>query len=466
MAKGKAGVDISAEKCIGCNACVPVCPVGALEVTDGICKVDMKTCTGCAKCLEPCPTDAIAWWKVDKAGAKVYDLPAFIVKKKAANHAAGEPAAAQAGESKVKVPPKFPDYQGVLVMVEQKDGVAARVSWELMGAGRRLADKLETKLMAAVLGYQVEHLAREAIAYGADEVILIDAPVLRQFRNQPYTTAMTEVLRKYKPTIVLVGASTQGRDVAGSIATTLKCGLTADTTELDVDLAQGDLLLATRPAFGGNVMSTIICPNHRPQMATVRPRLMPLPARDTTRTGQIWREPPGLSESDVFAKVVDFIAENRKTTNIADADVIVAGGRGLGGPQGFEMLQELADVLGGVVGASRAAVDAGWISYDYQVGQTGKTVAPKLYIACGISGAIQHLVGMTGSELIVAINQDPDAPIFKAATIGIVGDVYQVVPALTEAFRRALGKTGGEVGAAHLAQVADAAGAPSPAVNL
>ena len=326
---------------------------------------------------------------------------------------------------------------GVMVFIEQKGGRAARVSWELLGAGAKLAEKLGVPLSAAVLGQGVEGLAAEAFAYGAETAYVVDFPVLRVFRTQPYTRAMTDLINKHRPEIVLIGASTLGRDLAGAIATTLKTGLTADCTGLDVDTDKR-LLLATRPAFGGNIMATITCPNHRPQMATVRPRVMPLPACQPGRKGLLVREDLALAEDEVFAKVVKFMAEARKTTNLVDADVIVSGGRGLGGPEGFKGLEELASVLGGVVGASRAAVDAGWIDYDHQVGQTGKTVGPKIYIACGISGAIQHRVGMESSEIIIAINKDPEAPIFKFATYGLVGDLNDLVPALTRAFREAL----------------------------
>ena len=237
---------------------------------------------------------------------------------------------------------------------------------------------------------------------------------------------------------MIFGATTQGRDFAGNVATTLYTGLTADCTGLDID-PETKLLRQTRPAFGGNIMATILCPRTRPQMSTVRPKVMPMPERDDSRQGEIIRESLGMSEDEVRTKIIDFI-ESEQKVNLTEADIIVSGGRGLGKPENFKLIRELADVLGAAVGASRATVDAGWIPYEHQVGQTGKTVRPKIYIACGISGAIQHLAGMKTSDVIVAINKDPDAPIFKVATYGIVGDLFQVVPALTEEFRKRLGK--------------------------
>ncbi|QJA05354.1 electron transfer flavoprotein subunit alpha/FixB family protein [Thermosulfurimonas marina] len=323
----------------------------------------------------------------------------------------------------------------VWVFVEQEEGQAHPVSWELLGKAQELARDLSGTVEALVLGHEVESLAREAFAYGAERVYLIDDPVLSYYRNQPYAHGVVKLCRKYQPEILLLGATTLGRDLAGSIATALETGLTADVTGLEIDPETKNLIM-TRPAFGGNIMASILCPDHRPQMSTVRPRTFPLPESDPSRQGEIVREELGLSEEEVAVKRVDFIAKE-KTVNLEYAEVIVSGGRGLGAPEKFEMLRELARLLGGEVGASRAVVDAGWISYEHQVGQTGKTVRPKVYIACGISGAIQHRVGMQNADFIIAINTDPQAPIFRIADLGIVGDLHQVIPALIEAVRKA-----------------------------
>ncbi len=323
----------------------------------------------------------------------------------------------------------------VWVFVEQEDGQAHPVSWELLGKAQELARDLEGEVEALVLGHQVEHIAREAISYGAERVYLLDDPVLAYYRNETYAHGIIALCRKYQPEIFLLGATTLGRDLAGSIATALETGLTADVTGLEIDPESRNLIM-TRPAFGGNIMASILCPNHRPQMSTVRPRTFPLPEKDENRQGEIVREELGLSEEEVRVKRVGFIPKE-KTVNLEYADVIVAGGRGLGGPEGFKLLRELASLLGGEVGASRAVVDAGWIDYEHQVGQTGKTVRPRLYIACGISGAIQHRVGMQNSDFILAINTDPEAPIFRIADLGIVGDLYEVLPPLLEAVKKA-----------------------------
>jgi len=333
----------------------------------------------------------------------------------------------------------------VWVFVEQVQGTAAPVSWELIGHAGKLAADLGGRVAAAVLGHEVERLAKAAIAYGADRAYLIDDPVLAHYRTQPYLHGMTRLIEKYRPEIVLLGATTTGRDLAGAVATTVHTGLTADCTGLTIN-PDSKLLEQTRPAYGGNIMATILCEKYRPQMATVRPRVMPMPDRDDARQGEIIREPLGLAEEEIRAKVVDYLSEvsqDDDQVRLEDASVIVAGGRGLGGPQGFGMLKELADLLHGVVAASRAAVDSGWMPHLFQVGQTGKTVRPKIYFACGISGAIQHLVGMQTSDVIIAINRDPSAPIFQMADYGIVGDVYRVVPAIVKAARERLGGTGG-----------------------
>lgn len=393
---------IDTDTCIGCGACVQVCPFGALEMAGSVAAVN-DNCTACGACIPECPVEALS-------------LP--------------EKAAAAADR------PDPSTYNGVWVWVEQFQGRAASISWEMMGQGRILADRLGTTLTACVLGENVEGVAKEAIAYGADRVFLADHPTLRVYRTDPYSQILVDLVRQHRPAIFLLGASTRGRDLAGSVATPLYTGLTADCTGLEIDPETG-LLQQTRPAFGGNIMATILTPNHRPQMATVRHRVFEMPAPDPARQGQIVRVPVNLVEDEIVTKVLDFVIEEGDV-NLADARVIVSGGRGVGGPEGFEPLRELAQVLGGAVGASRSAVDAGWIPYAHQVGQTGRTVRPDLYIACGISGAIQHRAGMSTSRVIVAINKDPEAPIFEIATYGIVGDVKEVIPALTAQFRKKL----------------------------
>ncbi|MCL4514457.1 MAG: electron transfer flavoprotein subunit alpha/FixB family protein, partial [Firmicutes bacterium] len=293
-------------------------------------------------------------------------------------------------------------------------------------------------LSGVLLGQGVEGLASEAWAHGAQNVYLIDDPLLKNYRTQPHAHGLVALVQQYRPEILLLGATTLGRDLASAVATSLGTGLTADCTRLAID-PQTRLLEQTRPAFGGNIMATILCANRRPQMSTVRPRVMDMPARDPSRQGKLIRHELGMREDEMLTRMVEFVsAETADVVNLVDAEIIVAGGRGMGSPKNFGMLEELAKVVGGVVGASRAVVDAGWLSYAHQVGQTGQTVRPKIYISCGISGAIQHLVGMQTSDIIIAINSDPEAPIFKVATYGIVGDVLQVLPMLTEQLRSKL----------------------------
>lgn len=326
--------------------------------------------------------------------------------------------------------------RGIWVFLEQTGGQITPVSFELLGAGRRLADTLGVELSGVLLGYHVASLAGEAIAYGADLVYLIDDPILEKYRTRSYMQGMVSLVRKYRSEIMLIGASTLGRDLAGAVATELRTGLTADCTGLEID-PETRLLHATRPTFGGNLMATILCPQKRPQMATVRPRVMDIPPRDPSRKGRVVSEELKLKEKDVATKLLEFIPDEKiEEVNLEYADVIVSGGKGMGGPENFHLLRELAQLLGGEVGASRAVVEAGWIDVSHQVGQTGKTVRPELYIAVGISGAVQHLVGMQGSDVIVAINNDPDAPIFNVATYGIVGDLFQIVPALVKELRK------------------------------
>jgi electron transfer flavoprotein alpha subunit len=315
------------------------------------------------------------------------------------------------------------------VYVQHRWGEVAPVSWQLLGIARELAAQIDVPVGALVLGSGVRPLCEAAIAHGADTAYLIDDVVLEDYRTQPYAHGVASLITKYRPEIVFYGSTVHGRDVAGAVATLVQTGLAADATQLAVEV-EGHLLHASRPDFGGKLMSTILCKRHRPQMATCRPGVFPMPEPDLSRRGQVVEEALGVVEDDVRTQVLEFIAEE-KHVDLTNADVIVSGGRGLGGPQAFDMLFELADAIGGVVGASRAAVMAGWIPYQHQVGQTGQTVRPRVYIACGISGAIQHLVGMQESDIVIAINQDPEAPIFKNADYAVVGDIFQVIPELT-----------------------------------
>jgi electron transfer flavoprotein alpha subunit len=286
-----------------------------------------------------------------------------------------------------------------------------------------------------VIGEKVEHLCSEAFAYGAAKVYLLDAPVYYHYRTEVYVEGCCHLIEKYKPEAILLGATGMGRDLAGAIATRLRTGLTADCTGLAIDDKRN--LMQTRPAFGGNIMATIMCDKYRPQMSTVRPNVMPMPERKEGAVGTIIRDPFTVAEESVLTKVIEIIRDShsKSAVDITGAEFIISGGRGMMAPENFAILQELADELGGVVGASRSAVDAGWMPGDRQVGQTGKTVRPKIYIACGISGAIQHLVGMQDSDMVIAINRDSSAPIFEVATYGIVGDLFQVVPAITSRIR-------------------------------
>jgi len=413
-------VSIDRHLCVGCEQCIAACPVNAIRIEDGVAIVDPNLCTGCGECLSVCPVEAITFPEGEPSKAP-----------------AAEPVAAPLGAAPMPGPE-------VWVFVEQTRGVTATVSWELIGHGGKLAADLGGGVAAVVLGHGVEPIAAAATAYGAKRVYLIDDPVLEHYRTQPYLRGVSRLVAKYRPEIMLLGATTTGRDLAGAVATSLRTGLTADCTGLTID-PQSKLLEQTRPAYGGNIMATILCEKHRPQMATVRPRVMPMPERDDARQGEIVREPLDLTEDDIAVKIVDYMPEARQEDQVRleQAAVIVSGGRGLGGPKGFAMLQELADLLHGVVAASRAAVDSGWMPHFFQVGQTGKTVRPKLYFACGISGAIQHLVGMQTSDVIVAINRDPNAPIFQMANYGIVGDVYRIVPSLIKTVKEKLGHNGG-----------------------
>ena len=318
-------------------------------------------------------------------------------------------------------------YKDIWVFAEQRQGKITPVVIELLGEGRKLADTKGIKLNAILLGKDVNGLAEELIAYGAETVYVADDPLLENFTTDGYTKVIVDAVNEIKPEIVLIGATNIGRDLAPRIASSLNTGLTADCTKLEIDPEDGKIK-QTRPAFGGNIMATIICPDARPQMSTVRPGVMDKAVRNDDNKGNIVPLKYDIKESDIRTKIIEIVKHAVEKVSLTDANIIVSGGLGLQNADGFKLIEELADKLGGVVGSSRAAVDAGWIDKSHQVGQTGTTVKPNLYIACGISGAIQHLAGMKESSIIVAINKDPDAPIFSVADYGIVGDLYKVIP--------------------------------------
>lgn len=397
------GIKVDLEKCIGCKLCVRACAQDAISVVDKKAVIDLDKCNLCAACVEAC---------------RKYQ--AISIEKDAAE-----------GRQDIS------EYANVAVFVEQHDGDIGSVSYEMLGEGRKLADQLGEKLTAVVIGHEMGGKAEDLVKFGADRVVCLDGPDLARFQDDAYAQVMAEFVDREKPAILLAGATAIGRSFVPKVAARVWGGLTADCTGLEVD-PEKKLLLGTRPAFGGNLMATIIAPNHRPQIATVRHKVMKPAQRDDSRTGEVKVHTVDEGTLDIRTTLVDIVKEVESTVNITEADIIVSGGRGMGGPENLEMIFELAETLGGAVGASRAAVDAGWIPYSHQVGQTGKTVCPKLYIACGISGSVQHMAGMQSSDYIIAVNKDPDASIFQIANLGIVGDALQIVPALSQVMKGAL----------------------------
>jgi electron transfer flavoprotein alpha subunit len=328
------------------------------------------------------------------------------------------------------------DYKGVWVFAEQRDGELQKVALELLGKGRQIADKLGVELTAVLLGSEVDGIASDLVAFGADRVLYADSPLLKHFTTDAYAKVICDLVNERKPEILFIGATFIGRDLGPRVAARLSTGLTADCTSLDIDDETKNLLM-TRPAFGGNLMATIVCSEHRPQMSTVRPGVFEKLTKDTSRKGEIERVKFSLSETDIRTKVEKVVKLAKEVMDIGEAKTLVAGGRGLGSKEGFDLLKELAEVLGGSVAGSRAAIDNGWIDKAYQVGQTGKTVRPELYIACGISGAIQHLAGMQDSDYIIAINKDENAAIMQIADLAIVGDYRKIIPELISEIKAA-----------------------------
>ncbi|WP_202710505.1 electron transfer flavoprotein subunit alpha/FixB family protein [Sporosalibacterium faouarense] len=320
------------------------------------------------------------------------------------------------------------EYKGVYVFVEQREGEIQKVSLELLGKARELADDINEKVIAVVLGHDIKNKLNELIYFGADEILYTDSDVLNVYTTEPYTKVISNIINEYKPEIFLFGATSIGRDLAPRISARIYTGLTADCTSLEIDKENNNNLLMTRPAFGGNIMATIVCPDHRPQMSTVRPGVMKICERDENRLGKINEYKIDISQDSLNIEVLEIVKEKKEKINIEEANVLVSGGRGIGKPENFKTLKGLANLLEGQISASRAVVDAGWLERDHQVGQTGKTVRPNIYIACGISGAIQHIAGMEESDYIIAINKDSTAPIFETADLGIVGDINKIIP--------------------------------------
>ncbi len=384
------------EKCRGCSLCAGSCPFDAIQMSEKLPEIG-PSCTECGSCLEVCKFGALE--KVDSSAENGMDIQ---------------------------------EYHDVWVFAEQRDNALMPVVIELLGEGRRLADEIGCRLGVIVCGENIDQIVYELGCYGADIIYAADAPELKTYTTDAYTKVIYEAVTEYKPEIFLLGATHIGRDLGPSIAVKCGTGLTADCTKLEIHPEDGKLM-QTRPAFGGNLMATIVCEHHRPQMATVRPGIMAKAAYDRQRQPELVSLDVTFEADELRERVIRVVKSMREHVSLTDADVVVSGGLGLGSPEGFELIRRLADRLGGVVGSSRAAVDAGWIPASHQVGQTGTTVRPKIYFACGISGAIQHLAGMQESKCIVAINKNENAPIFEVADYGIVGDLHKVIPAILNA---------------------------------
>jgi electron transfer flavoprotein alpha subunit/NAD-dependent dihydropyrimidine dehydrogenase PreA subunit len=384
---------VEVDLCNGCRRCLKACPYGAVEIAEGKARIGDR-CTSCGACLQVCKTEAM------KTDAKPREIP------------------------------DFSDRRGVWVFAEQREGNLIRVSLELLGKAKGLAAELKQEVSALLLGSGVSGLAKTLFEHGADKVYVADHSTLESYRTDAYAKVIEDLARENRPNIFLIGATHVGRDLAPRVSRRIGVGLTADCTELTID-PQESILLQTRPAFGGNVMATIANRYSRPQMATVRPGVMEI-AREAGRKGEVIHCRISLTEEGIGTRLLEKVREKKKSVQLSEAKVIVAGGRGVGDAKGFAVLEALASVLGGEVGGTRVAMEEGWIPQERQVGQTGQSVRPELYIACGISGAVQHRAGMSNSRYVIAINKDRRAPIFQVADWGIVGDLHEVVPAMIE----------------------------------
>ena len=391
---------VDTEKCTGCGECEESCTFEAIFVEDGVAVVDHDVCSLCGICVDGCPEGALELHV--EGGLLAADLSS---------------------------------WKGIWVVAECRSGVLAPVTLELLAKSGELAGELDTEVTAVLMGHEIESEAQELISYGADRVLVVDHPELAAFTDEVYGNILADLAKKENPEIILAGATAMGRSYIPRVATILKTGLTADCTELDIR-AEDRTLLQTRPAFGGNLFATIVCPGHRPQMATVRPHVMRANTPDHDRKGEVIRIFPGKDLLSHRVQVLESVKEQAEGPNLSEADIIVTAGRGFEQEKNVDLARELADLLGGTVGATRAVVDSGWLSGRIQIGQTGVTVSPKLYMACGVSGAIQHIVGMQGSAIIVAINKDAEAPIFDVATYGLVGDVKEILPLLIKRIQK------------------------------
>ena len=387
------------DTCTGCGVCVDACPFGAIDMVDDKAVIN-EACRACGQCIDACPVGAIVM-----SEAEAVDLS---------------------------------DYRGVMVYAEQRGGRVHPVSYELLGKAQELAAQLSEPVYAVIVGSGVGAGAEELVRRGADKVFLYDDPTLADFRDDPYTDLLAQCCKEEKPSIFLIGATSLGRSLGPRVSAKLRTGLTADCTYLDID-PETRLLRQTRPAYGGNIMATIITPNGRPQMATVRYKMFPEAVKVDPPKGSVVEKTVDVSKVRDRVKVLGF-EEAKEQVSISEADLIVSGGLGMGDPKGFELIREMAETLGAAVGASRPTVDEGWIDYRHQVGLSGRTVRPQVYMACGISGAVQHQAGMKTSDVIIAVNKDPEAPIFKISSLGVVGDLYEVVPRLIEKIKEHSGR--------------------------
>jgi electron transfer flavoprotein alpha subunit len=395
-------IEIDREKCIGCGECEDACSFGAISLVDEVAYVDEDLCTMCGVCADVCPEEAISG---AEASEEMKDISS---------------------------------WKGVWVAAETMHGEVSPVTFELLTKARDLAEKRKTEVTAVLMGSKVVDFAQELIAAGADRCIVVDHEMLSHFNDEIYANILSDLAKKEKPEIILAGATPKGRSYIPRVATMLETGLTADCTELDIREEDGSLL-QTRPAWGGNLFATIVCPNHRPQMATVRPHVMKADSPDPDKKGEIVQVNPHAESLSSRVNVVEMVREKSEGPGLTDANVIITAGRGLEEEKNVELVKELAALLEGGVGATRAVTDAGWLSERSQIGQTGVTVAPKLYMACGVSGAIQHVVGMQGSEIVVSINKDREASIFDVSTYGIVGDVREILPLLIKRIKKEKG---------------------------